>query len=85
MEFIAKVLGDSVATVEEYYSRFLLNGDHKAEHEKMTRKQNIPISSEGTVQPLGLKRHSKQLPSANQLAIAEGFRLYEENGGRWGI
>ncbi len=85
MTFIAKVLGDSVSTVEEYYSRFLLNGDHKAEHEKMTRKQNIPISSEGTVQPLGLKRHSKQLPSANQLAIAEGYRLYEENGGRWGI
>jgi integrase len=85
MTFIAKVLGDSVSTVEEYYSRFLLNGDHKMEHELMTKKLNQRISSEGTVQPPKLKRHSSSLPSANQMAIAEGFRLYDEGGGRCGI
>ena len=85
MSFIAKVLGDKVATVESHYSRFILNGDHKMEHELMTKKLNQRISSEGTVQPPKLKRHSSSLPSANQMAIAEGFRLYDEGGGRWGI
>jgi integrase len=85
MRFIAKVLGDAVATVEDYYSRFLLNGDHKAEHEMMTKKQNQRISSEGTVQPPKLKRHSRPLPSAQAISTAEGFRLYDEGYGRWGI
>ena len=80
--FIAKVLGDTVATVEDYYSRFLLNGDHKAEHEMMTKKQNQRISSEGTAQPPWLKRFSSPLPSAQAISTAEGFRLYDEGYGR---
>ena len=94
--FITKVLGDTMATVEQFYSRFHLNQAHRAEFEKMTRKQNLRMSSAGTAQPAGLKRHIRPLPSAHQMGIAEGFRLHEANKaavngfrtegyGRWGL
>ena len=99
MEFVAKVLGDSIQTVERYYSRFLLNNAHKREFDKMYGG-NERVSSEGSYQPAWLTRHVRDLPDANAMAIAEGFRLHERNkapvngtrgldagsyGGRWGI
>ena len=98
--FIGKVLGDTLATVEKFYSRFLLNDAHKAEHAKMMRGQNERIPAAGTAQPSWLKRHPTAGATARQLDIAEGFRLYRDNRvavngsggssgsegyGRWGI
>lgn len=100
LSFIAKVLGDTLATVEQFYSRFLLNAAHQAEFEKMMREKNQRISSAGTAQPSWLKRHPTAGATARQLDIAEGFRLYQDNRvavngsggssgsegyGRWGI
>jgi len=99
LEFVAKVLGDSIQTVERYYSRFLLNNAHKREFDKMYGG-NARVDSEGSSQPAWLSRHERELPDANAMAIAEGFRLHERNkasvygtggsnaesyGGRWGI
>ena len=94
-EFITKVLGDTMATVEQFYSRFHLNQAHRTEFDKMTKEKNQRILSTGTAQPTNLKRHIRPLPSADKMAIAEGFRLYQENKvvvngsgrsgyGRWG-
>ena len=99
LEFVAKVLGDSIQTVERYYSRFLLNNAHEREFDKMYGG-NARVDSEGSSQPAWLSRHERELPDANAMAIAEGFRLHERNkasvygtggsnaesyGGRWGI
>ncbi len=99
LEYVAKVLGDSVETVEKYYCRYIINQAHRREFEKMNRR-NTRISSEGSAQPKWMSRHTRPLPNANEMAIAEGFRLHErnrasvygsggmdasENGGRWGI
>ena len=99
LEFVAKVLGDSIQTVERYYSRFLLNNAHEREFDKMYGG-NARVDSEGSSQPSWLNRHVRELPDANVMAISEGFRLHERNkasvtgkggldarnyGGRWGI
>ena len=99
LEFVAKVLGDSIQTVERYYSRFLLNNAHEREFDKMYGG-NARVDSEGSSQPSWLTRHMRELPDANAMAIEEGFRLHERNkasvngtggsdagnyGGRWGI
>ena len=82
--FVSKVLGDSYSTIERYYSRYMLDEQHRKESERMRRKSSR-ITSEGTVQPPRLFRHNRPLPSALSMALAEGFGLYEEGGGRWGI
>ena len=87
LSFIAKVLGDTLATVEQFYSRFLLNDVHRSEHEKMlfTEETEEPwISSEGTAQHPKLRRPLHPLPTAYQMNIAEGFRLFFRNGGKRG-
>ncbi len=95
LSFIAKVLGDTLATVEQFYSRFLLNAAHMAEFDKMMREQNHRIPAINTAQPSWLMRNPKPSATARQLNIAEGFRLFMENKpagngsgrsgyGRWG-
>jgi hypothetical protein len=81
---VSKVLGDSYSTIERYYSRYMLDEQHRKESERMRRKSSR-ITSEETTQPDWLSRHNRPLPSALSMALAEGFGLYEEGGGRWGI
>ncbi len=91
--------GKTVETVEKYYCRYIINQAHRREFEKMNRR-NTRISSEGSAQPKMDESTHSPLPNANEMAIAEGFRLHErnrasvygsggmdasENGGRWGI
>ena len=99
LEFVAKVLGDCIQTVERYYSRFLLNNAHEREFDKMYGG-NARVDSEGSSQPSWLTRYVRDLPDANAMAIAEGVRLNERNKasvngtrgsdagnycGRWGL
>jgi integrase len=56
LQYIAKVLGDSPATVEQYYCEFRLDAEHRRQHNKgkHRRKQRIPATH--TAQPAGLMR-----------------------------
>ena len=55
-QYIAKVLGDSPATVEQYYCEFQLDAEDQRKHNKgkHRRKQRIPATH--TAQPAGLMR-----------------------------
>ena len=66
LEFVAKVLGDSIQTVERYYSRFLLNNAHEREFDKMYGG-NARVGSEGSPHPPLLVWNDKWATKANPL------------------
>ena len=84
-ENIAMVLGDEIGTLEKHYAELLPNDAQRLAFEKAF-KMSSWISSEGTVQPEGLKR-----PRGSDFSRlvwrsppTKGFGL-SEGGGRWGI
>ena len=84
-ENIAMVLGDEIGTLEKHYAELLPNDAQRLAFEKAF-KMSSWISSEGTVQPEGLKR-----PRGSDFSRLvwrsppnKGFGL-SEGGGRWGI
>ena len=79
------VLGDEIDTLEKHYAELLPNDAQRLAFQKAF-KMSSWISSEGTVQPGGLKRPRGS--DFNRLVWRsppnKGFGL-SEGGGRWGI